>query len=66
MATDNQFEFIILENGLVRVTSGKFSGPVHMAADAFILWAQRELGGDVKVAHSHGHTHAHEHEHTKK
>lgn len=68
----NEFEFEILEDGMVKVTTGKFDAAVHMSADAFLAWSQKELGGEVKVAkgahshtHSHerGHDHDHDHEH---
>lgn len=59
----NDFDVVILPNGDVRVTTGSFAGPVHMSADAFMIWIQRELGGEARVTRGHSHSHAHGHSH---
>jgi len=56
------FEVEILADGTVKVLTGDVSGPAHMAAEQFLQFLARELGGEptrVKVPHAHVHDHAH-------
>lgn len=62
----NTFQITILDNGNVRVETGKFSSTVHTTADAALAWIIGQLGGDVerqKTGHAHTHVHGHEHAH---
>jgi len=63
MSEKNDIEVTILPDGSVRVVTGKFDGAAHMSADAFVLWVQRELGGESRVQRGHHHHHGHEHDH---
>jgi ABC-type Zn2+ transport system substrate-binding protein/surface adhesin len=62
MAT-NDITVTILENGTARIETDKIAGPAHQAAEAALLWIERELGGNVSRI-GKGHIHTHEHNHT--
>jgi len=56
------FEVEILADGTVKVLTGDVSGPAHMAAEQFLQFLARELGGEsvrVKVPHAHAGVHTH-------
>ena len=58
------------ENGTIKTTADKISGPNHSSAESFLSRLTRYLGGAVsrerKSGHKHDHNHVHEqdHEHT--
>jgi hypothetical protein len=67
----NEITVSILDNGTTRIETNRFSGPVHAAAEAALLWIARELGGETtrtrrvmigQAIHAHDHA-GHEHEH---
>lgn len=65
----NEMTVDILENGDVRIVTDEFSGAVHMSADAFMAFVQKELGdpaSKVIKTHNHHHGHNHHHHHIKK
>lgn len=54
------FEVEILADGTVKVLTGDVSGPAHLAAEQFLQFLARELGGEtkrVKLPHVHAHAH---------
>lgn len=63
----NEMEIEILADGTVKITTDRFSGPVHVTAERFLAYLEGELGGQTTVrrraAHVHVHEHAHEHDH---
>lgn len=63
----NQMEVVILADGSVKITTGQMgTGPVHKAADDFLAFLARTLGGavsEIKQAEGHAHTHAHDDQH---
>lgn len=60
------FDIEILPDGTVRVLTGDVSGPAHMAAEQFLQFLARELGGQSsRVRQAHGHVHNHVHEEAK-
>lgn len=64
---DGQFEVTILPDGNVRVVTGAIGGPEHMAAEKFMAFLARELGGETKVEklpQEHHHHHG-QHQHQK-
>lgn len=71
----NKDEFVveILPDGVLKITTGKFSPALHVSADGFLLALEKILNPsskDVKpnygvhrVGHSHSHDHDHGHSH---
>jgi hypothetical protein len=63
----NDITVTILDDGTVRIDTGAITGPDHQAAEAALLWIQRELGGPATRTRRidiGAHIHEHEHEHT--
>ena len=55
------FEIEILEDGTVKVLTGSIDGSAHMAAEQFLQFLSRELGGEsVRTRRTHAMTHTHE------
>jgi hypothetical protein len=57
----------VLADGTIKCeTSDMGSGPVHKAADDFLAYVARLMGGAVEIEkskHGHGHHHEHSHDH---
>lgn len=57
----------ILEDGTIKVETGRISGPNHLSAESFLRETALEAGGEVlrkrKAGAAHTHTH-HGQEHT--
>jgi hypothetical protein len=59
----NDLEITVLPNGVYRITTDKFDGPVHLRAHQMITFIQEQLGGTVEIVARKGATHVHEGEH---
>jgi hypothetical protein len=57
----------ILEDGTVKVTTGKIGAQNHMSADAMLAYLAKLLGGKTTIEsrgdHAHVHTHGEDHVH---
>jgi hypothetical protein len=62
---------IEIVNGVVKITTGRISGPNHLNADALLKTVALDLGGETTVKSRTGHTHTHadgtvhDHDHAK-
>jgi hypothetical protein len=64
MAKPNEIEIEILEDGEVRMVTGKIAMPIHSKTDEALKKVQSALGGAVKIEqmpHSHADTGRHIH-----
>jgi hypothetical protein len=49
----------ITEDGDVKITTGRISGPNHLNADALLKTISLDLGGETTVKARAGHVHTH-------
>ena len=59
---DLQIEFLEDGTGRVRITTGRFSGPIHTTAEGAVKYIETLLGGTTtreRVANHHHHDHDH-------
>lgn len=59
----NDLEIIVLPSGVIRITTDKFDGPVHLRAHQLMTHLQEQFGGTVEIVARKGVTHVHEHDH---
>lgn len=61
-------EIEILDDGTIKMLTGRISGANHMSAEAFVNSVATEAGGrqtrNRRGLHSHTHSHGHNHEHS--
>lgn len=64
----DKMEITILEDGTIKVETGRISGANHMSAETFLAQTIKEAGGvherkSRPGAHHHHHEHGHGHDH---
>jgi len=57
----NDIEITVLPSGVIRITTDKFDGPVHLRAHQLMKHLKEQFGGTVEVVARSGVTHVHEH-----